>query len=125
MRRRSFRLEQDLIDAVDAVRSHFGLNRTQYLRRALRAAVYGDASLLKKTRERASPLLRSIVEKLATETRRQKPRSAAGRARLSFQDQLKGVDAALRSDRTPPQLRAGLRKRAAQLEKVIKRDPNG
>ena len=124
MRRRSFRLEQDLIDAVDAVSSHFGLNRTQYLRRALRAAVYGDASLL-KTRERASPLVKSVVEKLATETRRRKPKSATGRARLSFQDQLKGVAAALRSDRTPPQLRAGLRKRAAQLEKVVKRDPNG
>jgi hypothetical protein len=44
---------------------------------------------------------------------------------LSLRDQLKGVRAALRSDQTPPQLNAGLRKRASQLEKALKGEPNG
>lgn len=122
MKRRSFRLEQDLIEAVDAVSGHFGLNRTQYLRRALRSAVYGDASLLNT--ELASPAVRSLLKNLATESSWRKRRSETGGARLSLRDQLKGVRAALRSDRTPLQLKAGLRKRAAQLEKVVKRDPN-
>lgn len=122
MKRRSFRLEQDLIDAVDAASGHFGLNRTEYLRRALRSAVYGDASLLKT--ELGSHAVRYLLEKLAIDGRRRKRRSGAGHGRLSLRDQLKGVRAALRSDRTPPQLKAGLRKRAVQLEKVVKRDPN-
>jgi hypothetical protein len=122
VKRRSFRLEQDLIEAVDAVSGHFGLNRTQYLRRALRSAVYGDASLLNT--ELASPAVRSLLKNLATESSWRKRRSETGGARLSLRDQLKGVRAALRSDRTPLQLKAGLRKRAAQLEKVVKRDPN-
>jgi hypothetical protein len=124
VKRRSFRLEQDLIDAVDAVSGHFGLNRTQYLRRALRSAVYGDASLLNT--ELRSPVVRSFLKKLATEVSRRRERSRTNRgSRLSLHDQLKGVRAALRSDQTPPQLKAGLRKRAAQLEKVVKREPNG
>jgi hypothetical protein len=44
---------------------------------------------------------------------------------LSLHDQLKGVRAALHSDQTPPQLKAGLRKRAAQLEKTFREEPNG
>ena len=123
MKRRSFRLEQDLIDAVDAVSGHFGLNRTQYLRRALRSAVYGDASLLDG--DVASPAVRSFLKKLVTEIsmRRERSRTYRG-SRLSLQDQLKGVRAALRSDQTPPQLKAGLRKRAAQLEKTFREAPN-
>ena len=39
--------------------------------------------------------------------------------RLSPEAQLKGVRAALRSWRTPPQLKDGLRKRAAQLERKL------
>jgi hypothetical protein len=117
VKRRSFRLEQDLIDAVDAVKRHLGLNRTQYLRRALRSSVYGDASLL-STRG-LSPTVRSLLEKLALESRRRRKRSRAGHGRLSIPDQLKGVRAALQSDRTPFQLKAGLRKRAAQLEKSL------
>jgi hypothetical protein len=37
------------------------------------------------------------------------------RRKLSFEEQLKGVRAAARSKRTPPQLRDGLRKRAKWL----------
>jgi hypothetical protein len=122
VKRRSFRLEQDLIEAVDVVSGQLGLNRTQYLRRALRSAVYGDASLLNT--ELTSPAVRSLLKKLVMESSRRKRRSETGGARLSLRDQLKGVRAALRSDRTPLQLKAGLRKRAAQLEKVVKRDPN-
>src|SRR5260221_14594607 len=102
MKRRTFRLEQDLIDAVDTVSSQFGLNRTQYLRRALRSAVYGDASLL-KTPTLSAPAIRSLVKNLVTESRRKKKRSRTGRGRLRLRDQLKGVRAALRNDRTPPQ----------------------
>ncbi len=40
--------------------------------------------------------------------------------KLTFADQLKGVRAALRSRRTPPQLRDGLQRRADELEKVLK-----
>ena len=123
MKRRTFRLEQDLIDAVDTVSEQFGLNRTQYLRRALRSAVYGDASLL-KTPTLGAPAIRCLVKNLVTESHRRKKRSKTGRGRLPLRDQLKGVRAALRSDRTPPQLIAGLRKRAAQLEKTLKDKPN-
>jgi hypothetical protein len=123
VKRRSFRLEQDLIDAVDAVSGHVGLNRTQYLRRALRSAIYGDASLLNA--KLRSPIVRSFLKNLATEISRRKERSKTNHgSRLSLRDQLKGVRAALRSDRTPPQLKAGLRKRAAQLEKTFREEPN-
>jgi len=122
VKRRTFRLEQDLIDAVDAVSSHFGLNRTQYLRRALRSAIYGDASLLNP--ERRSPAVRSFLKELVTESRRRRKRSRTNRGQLNLHDQLKGVRAALRSYRTPSQLKAGLRKRAAQLEKALEDNPN-
>jgi len=39
--------------------------------------------------------------------------------RLTPEQQLKGVTAALKSPRTPKQLREGLRKRAKQLRKQI------
>lgn len=40
--------------------------------------------------------------------------------KLNANEQLKGVRAALRSPRTPPQLRNGLQRRAAELERLIK-----
>ena len=122
MKRRTFRLEQDLIDAVDTVSEQFGLNRTQYLRRALRSTVYGDASLL-KTSTLGAPALRSLLKNLVKESHGRKKRSKRGR-KLRLRDQLKGVRAALKSNRTPPQLIAGLNKRAAQLEKTLKDKPN-
>ena len=39
--------------------------------------------------------------------------------KLNANEQLKGVRAALRSPRTPPQLRKGLQRRAEELEKQI------
>ena len=110
-------MEQDLIDAVDAVRRQFKLNRTQYVRRALRSAVYGDAILL-TARELPSSTVRFLLEKLAKESRRRK-RSRANRGRFSPADQLKGVRAALQSDRTPVQLKPSLRKRVVQLEEAL------
>ena len=117
VKRRSFRLEQELIDAVDAVRGRLGLNRTQYLRRALRSSVYGDASLL--SARRLSPTVRSLLERLALESKHSKKRSGAGRAQFSAGDQLKGIRAALQSDRTPLQLKASLQKRKTELEKIL------
>ncbi len=42
------------------------------------------------------------------------------RRKLSLEAQLKGVRAAIRSKRTPPQLRQGLRHRAEWLKKQIR-----
>ena len=42
------------------------------------------------------------------------------RRKLTLHDQLMGIKAAIRSRRTPPQLREGLTKRAAELEKQIR-----
>ncbi len=41
------------------------------------------------------------------------------RRKLTLKDQLRGVRAALRSPRTPPQLREGLRQRAKELERRL------
>ncbi len=41
------------------------------------------------------------------------------RRKLTLREQLKGVQAAIRSRRTPPQLRDGLKRRAAELEKQL------
>ena len=41
--------------------------------------------------------------------------------KLTLEEQLKGVKAALKSRRTPPQLRQGLRKRADWLKKRIEK----
>jgi hypothetical protein len=46
------------------------------------------------------------------------------RHKLSLEEQLEGVKAALRSRRTPAQLRAGLENRAADLEKQLRRNPS-
>ena len=43
------------------------------------------------------------------------------RRRLTFEEQLKGIRAAIRSKKTPPQLREGLRKRADYLAAEIRR----
>jgi len=43
------------------------------------------------------------------------------RRTLTIQEQLKGVRAAIRSSRTPPQLKEGLRRRQAALEKQVAR----
>jgi len=43
------------------------------------------------------------------------------RRKLTLQEQLRGVKAALRSRRTPPQLKKGLQRRQAQLEKELAR----
>jgi len=40
--------------------------------------------------------------------------------KLSFEEQLKGVQAAIRSKKTPPQLRQGLRQRAEWLKDQIR-----
>jgi hypothetical protein len=42
------------------------------------------------------------------------------RRKLSFEEQLKGVQAAIRSKKTPPQLRQGLGQRAEWLKKRIR-----
>jgi hypothetical protein len=43
-----------------------------------------------------------------------------GRRKLTLADQLKGVRAAIRSRRTPPQLKEGLRNRRETLRKQIR-----
>ena len=45
------------------------------------------------------------------------------RRKLSLAEQLKGVRAALRSPRTPSQLREGLRKRAEELRRKLNAAP--
>lgn len=44
------------------------------------------------------------------------------RRKLTLEEQLRGVRAALRSKRTPPQLKEGLRRRAEALEKQIEKE---
>jgi hypothetical protein len=43
------------------------------------------------------------------------------RRKLTAEQQLKGVQAALRSPRTPPQLKEGLRRRERELRNVVQR----
>jgi hypothetical protein len=45
-RRRTFLLDQCLVEEIDRVRVGLDLNRTQYLRRALRAAIRTDRRTL-------------------------------------------------------------------------------
>jgi len=42
------------------------------------------------------------------------------RNKLSLDDQLRGVKAALKSKKTPPQFRDGLRRRKAELQKHLR-----
>jgi len=48
-----------------------------------------------------------------------------GRSKLSLKNQLRGVEAALKSKKTPPQFRDGLRRRAADLRKKIGEERDG
>jgi len=48
-----------------------------------------------------------------------------GRFKLSLEDQLRGVRAALKSKRTPPQLKPGLTKRKEFLEKRLGKERQG
>jgi hypothetical protein len=43
------------------------------------------------------------------------------RNKLSLEDQLRGVSAALKSKKTPPQFREGLRRRKMELQKNLGR----
>jgi len=47
------------------------------------------------------------------------------RRKLSLEQQLKGVKAAINSRKTPPQLREGLRRREVWLKDQIGRTPQG
>jgi signal transduction histidine kinase len=55
----------------------------------------------------------------AERSREKEEKEDMARRKLSLREQLKGVRAAIRSKRTPPQLRAGLRKRGEWLAKQI------
>jgi len=55
----------------------------------------------------------------ATTSGEKKGEEAMARRKLTLEEQLRGVRAALRSKRTPPQLKEGLRRRAEVLEKEI------
>jgi hypothetical protein len=48
-----------------------------------------------------------------------------GRRRLTLEDQLRGIRAALKSKRTPPQLKPGLTKRKDFLEKSLGKEKQG
>jgi hypothetical protein len=43
------------------------------------------------------------------------------RSKLTLEQQLKGVRAALASPRTPPQLKPGLRRRAEEIKRMLRR----
>jgi hypothetical protein len=47
------------------------------------------------------------------------------RRKLTLNEQLNGVRAALKSKRTPPQLKGGLRKRAEWLDKKVQSQRGG
>jgi signal transduction histidine kinase len=72
---------------------------------------------------RAIWTIRNSAEKVSSETKREKgAEKTMGRRKLSLKAQLKGVRAAISSKRTPPQLRAGLRKRAEWLAKQVRKE---
>lgn len=52
-------------------------------------------------------------------TREEEAEKTMARRKLSLDEQLSGVRAAIRSKRTPPQLREGLKQRAEWLKKQI------
>jgi len=54
-------------------------------------------------------------------TRDQEEEEPMARRKLTLEDQLRGVRGAIRSPKTPPQLKPGLRKRAATIEKRLGR----
>lgn len=57
----------------------------------------------------------------AKSTRKKEETEAMARRQLTLEQQLKGIKTAIRSKRTPPQLREGLRKRAKWLKEEIRR----
>jgi hypothetical protein len=112
LRRQSFRLEKDLLRALDVVRKRLGLSKTDYIRRAMRASLHADIALLASdSADSDAWLIRAIT---APHSKRPSPRTP-----LSPALQLKGVQAALQSPRTPEQLKPGLRERAAKLEALL------
>jgi hypothetical protein len=75
-------------------------------------------------------LLRTIrtgsyaASKVSPETTRKKEeKKVMARNKLSLEQQLKGVKAAINSKKTPPQLRDGLRRREAWLRDQISTEP--
>src|SRR5439155_24495662 len=61
------------------------------------------------------------AKKMSAELRERKAAKDMAHRKLTIEAQLKGVRAALRSPRTPPQLRKGLRKREQDLSKIAGR----
>lgn len=58
-------------------------------------------------------------------TREEEEKKVMARRRLTLEEQLKGIRAAIQSKKTPPQLREGLKKRAKWLTSEIRRSrPN-
>jgi hypothetical protein len=55
----------------------------------------------------------------ANTAREAEKEEAMGRRTLTLEDQLRGIRAALKSERTPPQLKPGLTKRKEFLEKSL------
>lgn len=115
--RRTFRLEESLLEALDEGRRSLSLNRTEYLRRALRCALCSDLCMSGAERHLAA-LDRLLEDAGRSKLRKPNPNSH----RLSSEDQLRGVKAALKSRRTPARLKKGLRKRAEDLEKQLERE---
>jgi hypothetical protein len=63
---------------------------------------------------------------VSTETNGEKEeKKAMARRKLTLEEQLRGVRAALKSRRTPPQLKAGLQRRKEALESALGRFPAG
>lgn len=55
----------------------------------------------------------------ANSDRKEEKKKNMARRKLSVEEQLVGVKAALKSPRTPPQLRAGLKRRKEALERTL------
>jgi hypothetical protein len=66
---------------------------------------------------RANAEASEVVQTQAEGTSKKEEKMA--RKKLSLEDQLRGVKAALKSKRTPPQFRDGLRRRKEELQKKI------
>jgi hypothetical protein len=66
---------------------------------------------------RASAYASQAVQAQAAGEKKEEKNMA--RRKLTLKEQLRGIKAALRSKRTPPQLREGLRRRAEWLSQMI------
>lgn len=62
-----------------------------------------------------------VSQSLALAVRESKERREMPRRKLTLEQQLKGIRAAIRSERTPPQLREGLERRKTALERLLKK----